>query len=94
MSKLHEAPEEIFLQVDPEGDGPGEWDTLDGATWCQERINHNDVRYVRADRVMQLEAELETEKPLNATSMTAVRSACRKWRSKPCKPSVGGAGRN
>ena len=62
MSKLHEAPEEIFLQVDPEGDGPGEWDTLDGATWCQERINHNDVRYVRADRVMQLEAELETER--------------------------------
>lgn len=43
MSKLHEAPEEIFLQVDPEGDGPGELDTLDGATWYHERVNHNDV---------------------------------------------------
>lgn len=57
MSKLHEAPEEIFLQVDPEGDGPGELDTLDGATWCQDQINDNDVRYVRADLVKQPETE-------------------------------------
>lgn len=57
LKQLHAAPETIYLQVDPEGIGPSEWDTLDGATWCADQINDSDVRYVRADRIEQLEVE-------------------------------------
>lgn len=57
LKQLHASPETIYLQVDPEGIGPSEWDTLDGATWCTDQINENDVRYVRADRIEQLEKE-------------------------------------
>ena len=57
LKQLHAAPKTIYLQVDPEGIGPSEWDTLDGATWCAEQINDNDVCYVRSDRIEQLEAE-------------------------------------
>ncbi|MFZ1754108.1 MAG: hypothetical protein WAU10_10205, partial [Caldilineaceae bacterium] len=42
------APERIWLQVDPEGDACGsEWSLLDGATWCQDKINSTDVEYVK-----------------------------------------------
>ena len=53
----YEAPERIWLQVDPDGLCPGEWDSLDGATWCADKINDNDVEYVRADTVEWLKLE-------------------------------------
>jgi len=46
------APGKIYLQVDPDGDRPESVDQdLDGVTWCQDRINDNDVAYIRADLV-------------------------------------------
>jgi len=49
----------IWLQVDPEGDKPDAWDDLEGATWCQDRINDNDIEYVLAERCRELEEALK-----------------------------------
>ena len=57
MSDLHNAPKAIWLQVDPEGDGPGEWDTHSDATWCVDKINNNDIEYVRADLIEDIERQ-------------------------------------
>ena len=43
------APAKIYLQVDPEGERPEVLDCLEGVTWCQDKINDNDVEYIRAD---------------------------------------------
>lgn len=37
------APAEIWLQVDQESPD------IDDSTWCRDKINDSDVRYVRAD---------------------------------------------
>jgi len=42
------APDIIYLQVDGDKAGDGAWE---GITWCTEKINDNDVEYIRADRV-------------------------------------------
>lgn len=48
-------PEEIFLQWEPSN----EYD----ATWCSDQINDEDTKYIRADIVDQLRAELARIKP-------------------------------
>ena len=48
------APKEIWLQTDEDGE---QYDGWDGQTWCSESINRSDVKYVRADRITELEAE-------------------------------------
>lgn len=55
---MQKAPETIWLQVDPDGEScdPEQWGIEDDATWCQDKINENDIKYVRADIA---EAELE-----------------------------------
>jgi hypothetical protein len=40
------APEVIWLQVDPEAE---QFDGWEAQTWCSDRINETDVKYVRAD---------------------------------------------
>jgi len=47
-----EAPERIYLQTGLEewDDDPElTWDDLEEVTWCVDRINDNDVEYVRRD---------------------------------------------
>ncbi len=47
IAALHKtAPEVIWLQVDPDSKHFGEWDDT---TWCSEKMNGTDVKYVRAD---------------------------------------------
>src|SRR5574343_1032803 len=59
MSKeLHESPETIWLQIDPDGVGPAEWYTIDDATWCKDQINDSDVKYARYDKRERLDREL------------------------------------
>ena len=60
--KAYEAPETIYLQVDPDGLCPGEFDSLDGATWCVDQINDNDVQYIRADTIAELRKDAERGK--------------------------------
>ena len=43
------APNVIYLQTIPD-DGVNHWDET---TWCQDRINADDVTYVRFDLVME-----------------------------------------
>lgn len=47
---MSDAPERIYLQLIHEDD----WAA---ATWCADQIEHDDVEYVRADRITALEAE-------------------------------------
>lgn len=60
MSGLHKAHETIWLQIDPDGEScdPEQWGVADDATWCQDQINSNDVKYIRADKVEDLEAKV------------------------------------
>ena len=40
-------PEKIYLQVDENGH---RFETnYEGVTWCQDRINDTDIKYIRAD---------------------------------------------
>ena len=39
-------PEKIYLQIDADGETPEDFDELDGVTWCEERINDNDIEYI------------------------------------------------
>jgi len=63
------APNTIYLQVDPEGEKAPDVDlvNLDDVTWCQDRINDNDIKYVleaklsaSEERVRVLSEALET----------------------------------
>jgi len=57
-----EAPERIYLQTGLESwdDDPElTWDDLEEVTWCVDRINDNDVEYVRRDVAAKLWAALE-----------------------------------
>lgn len=58
---MHEAHKTIWLQIDPEGDSPAELYLLDGATWCQDKINDNDVEYILADQFRQAKVEVLRE---------------------------------
>lgn len=40
------APEVIWLQVDPEAE---QFDGWEAQTWCSDKINETDVKYIRAD---------------------------------------------
>lgn len=66
MSDMHNAPETIWLQVDPNGEDPTDWFLPEGATWCKDKVNGSDVEYVRADVVESLRQQLaDTETLLN-----------------------------
>lgn len=43
-----DAPKRIYLQHDPEKDG-GAFKEGHEITWCTDKINDNDIEYVRAD---------------------------------------------
>lgn len=56
------APDVIWLQIDPEGTSCSpQWSLLDGATWCDDKINDTDVEYIKGDRLTVLEAQLATQ---------------------------------
>lgn len=47
IAALHKtAPEVIWLQIDGEAEQFQGWDAQ---TWCEDKINETDVKYVRAD---------------------------------------------
>ena len=41
------SPKKIYLQVDPDRESACDW--IDGVTWCEDKINDNDIEYVKAD---------------------------------------------
>jgi hypothetical protein len=48
MSKeMKSIPNMVYLQVDPEGEKPADFKNLEGISWCEDRINDNDIAYVR-----------------------------------------------
>jgi hypothetical protein len=53
---VSDAPQVIYLQLGC--DLCGEAADTEGVTWCADRIEECDVKYVRADRIEQLEREL------------------------------------
>lgn len=55
-----DAPEHIWLQFDDDGLPAPQWDG-EGVTWCSDKINENDVLYVRADIHDALRAALQTQ---------------------------------
>ncbi len=58
MSEPRKAPNTIWLQVDPEGESyDPEYYDADDMTWCKDKINDNDVEYVRADHVAEIEKQ-------------------------------------
>lgn len=53
IAALHKsAPEVIWLQVDPEAE---QFDGWEAQTWCSDKINETDVKYVRADLTQNVE---------------------------------------
>jgi hypothetical protein len=44
---LHQVPDIIWLQVDPDGEDPSGEFLPDDATWCRDKINDTDVEYRR-----------------------------------------------
>ena len=38
-------PKRIYLQIDPENEKPEDFVELDEVTWCEDRINKNDIEY-------------------------------------------------
>lgn len=59
------APERLYLQFGPDGEGDGDPPLMDEVTWCADRIWDSDVLYVRADvaqerRNADLEAALRS----------------------------------
>lgn len=50
---MTKAPGKIYLQVDPDDEGMDDIDWTAEITWCQDKINDNDVEYIRADLVKQ-----------------------------------------
>ena len=55
---MHNAPERIYLQIDPDATDPTDEFLFDGVTWCQDKVNETDVEYVRADEIDRLRAEV------------------------------------
>ena len=44
-------PEKIYLQVNPEKEDAKDFKELHEVTWCEDRINYNDIEYVRKDKI-------------------------------------------
>ena len=78
ISALHKtAPEVIWLQIDDEAEQFQGWDAQ---TWCSDRINETDVKYVRSDEIERLQFQLaRTEEALLAAQSDArsAWSSCR-----------------
>lgn len=53
---MSDIPERIWLQTDEDYDGTDEF--LDATTWCRDKINSDDVEYVRADKLAAARALL------------------------------------
>lgn len=45
-------PDKIYLQIGEETPKDADFEELDEVTWCQDRINDNDVEYVKADKAI------------------------------------------
>ncbi len=50
MKIIKDSPKKIYLQIDDEGERPEVFPD-EGVTWCEDRMNDNDVEYIRADLV-------------------------------------------
>ena len=56
---MHNAPDTIYLQINPEGEGASSTHSVaEAATWCEDQINESDVEYVRADVVASLRQQI------------------------------------
>lgn len=43
-------PKEIYLQIDADGETPEDFNNLHEITWCEDRINENDLVYVLKEK--------------------------------------------
>ena len=60
IAALHKsAPETIWLQVAPEAE---QFDGLEAQTWCSDKINSTDAKYIKAEKIAVLQRELASEK--------------------------------
>jgi hypothetical protein len=51
-------PEKIYLQVDTEDEELyNDFEELQEVTWCQDKINDNDIEYIKNDVVRNIERE-------------------------------------
>lgn|SRR3990167_2611988 len=50
-------PEEIYLQLDPDEDNDFGTAELDDVTWCQDRQNEVDIKYIRGDLVEEIRSD-------------------------------------
>jgi hypothetical protein len=61
---MENKPDKIYLQIDAKGDTPNDFKELFGVTWCAEKINDNDLDYISAERVKELEKEVQKWKSM------------------------------
>lgn len=58
-------PKQIFLQVDPECENTEDFNDLYEVSWCSERINNSDIKFLLSDVVFseaELKAKLDEQK--------------------------------
>jgi len=51
--EMKNLPKEIYLQIEPEM--PEDFNELYGVTWCNEKINKTDIRYIIDKRHLKSE---------------------------------------
>ena len=69
-------PERIYLQVDPEDDPEDILDpgySLDGTTWCAEKISDDDIEYIRISEYARVVSDLKETGEILAINRRAVR---------------------
>ena len=52
-------PKKIYLQIDPEKENPEDFKELREVTWCEDRINDNDVEYIMESEIAKKLDELD-----------------------------------
>ena len=48
--KMKNIPNKIYLQIGEKTPKDADFEELNEVTWCQDRINDNDIEYVRIDK--------------------------------------------
>ena len=74
IAALHKtAPEVIWLQIDDEAEQFQGWDAQ---TWCEDKINDTDLKYVRADTVPAGWIDIGTQMPPEKQSVLCCVNRC------------------
>ena len=60
----------IYLQVDPEGDRPDDYEFEEQITWCEDKINGNDVKYLQFNNLKKMLELLKTKAEMPNDELT------------------------